>query len=287
MNPTYFALLLTISIALFHRGQRLLISGILITTCLALYQDIVSIEGTVYLGAFSLSTAFYFAPPKDNKLIKTLSFILTASMIFGFLSHKISGFSKILLLNNVTLSKLSCPFSVYTPFDKTMVSLILYYVSTFYQAREVITWRAIKQAIYLLLRCILCVLPITLLTEQIQFDPKFSYASVIWMINNFFCTCFAEEVIFRGFLQQTLLDMMPKSNKFAYITIFIVGLVFGLLGHIRGGMIYALLASICGIFYGYTYYKTRQIICPMIVHVGINLLHALLFTYPNTIGTCK
>ncbi|MFP3120439.1 CPBP family intramembrane metalloprotease [Rickettsia sp. R2] len=87
----------------------------------------------------------------------------------------------------------------------------------------------------------------------------------------------AEEVFFRGFLQRTLQNLLPKQQILAVI---IASLILG--SHIfsRQTNIYIALSTICGFFYGYAYYKTDKILCSVIVHFGLNLCHVLLFTYP-------
>ncbi|HJD61852.1 MAG TPA: CPBP family intramembrane metalloprotease [Rickettsia endosymbiont of Columbicola hoogstraali] len=101
------------------------------------------------------------------------------------------------------------------------------------------------------------------------------------MINNFFFVCFSEEVFFRGFIQRTLQNLLPKQQMLAVI---ITTLIFGAM-HYRGGLTYIALSSIGGFFNGYTYYKTNRILCTRIVHFALNLFHILLFTYPALIKT--
>lgn len=59
-------------------------------------------------------------------------------------------------------------------------------------------------------------------------------------------------------------------------------LLFGL-AHFKAGLAYMIFASIAGAFYGLTYQKTRRILCSILVHFGVNLIHLIFFTYPATI----
>jgi|GEM_PF-862976 len=139
----------------------------------------------------------------------------------------------------------------------------------------------IKYTLFLLLSCIAIIIILALTSGYAIFEPKIPSILTIWMINNFFFICFSEEVFFRGFLQKTLQNLLPKQQILAVI---IASLIFGAT-HFQGGLTYIVLSSICGFFYGYTYYKTNKILCSMIVHFGLNLSHLLLFTYPALIKT--
>jgi membrane protease YdiL (CAAX protease family) len=89
----------------------------------------------------------------------------------------------------------------------------------------------------------------------------------------------AEEVIFCGFVQTHLKKFLNEKTNFRTLHITITSLIFGL-AHFKGGVLYVILASICGWFYGYAYERTNRILCAMLVHFGLNLIHLTLFTYP-------
>ncbi|WP_338140494.1 CPBP family intramembrane glutamic endopeptidase [Cardinium endosymbiont of Oedothorax gibbosus] len=104
-------------------------------------------------------------------------------------------------------------------------------------------------------------------------------------MHNFFLVCMEEEIIFRGFLQNALQNALKNyTSKNELWAIIITSSVFGMV-HFQGGLTYIGLATIASVCYGYTYYKTGKILCSMIVHFGLNLLHLLLFTYPMAIGS--
>ena len=101
----------------------------------------------------------------------------------------------------------------------------------------------------------------------------------IWILVNLFFTCLAEEAIFRRLIQQRIYD--PVSGKYALlVSLLVASLAFGL-AHYNGGVLYILLASVAGLFYGYIYYITKIIESAMFLYVLFNLTHLLLFTYPS------
>jgi membrane protease YdiL (CAAX protease family) len=116
----------------------------------------------------------------------------------------------------------------------------------------------------------------------ITYDPKFPDVLLLWAVNNFFFVCFAEEVIFRGFLQNTLKKVLQPITQNVYLPIGITSVIFGL-AHFQGGVSLMVLATIAGFFYGYAYHKTGRILCAMLVHFGLNLFHLLVFAYPAAV----
>jgi len=89
----------------------------------------------------------------------------------------------------------------------------------------------------------------------------------------------AEEVMCRGFLQNTFKEVLKSRHLHIILASFIFGLA-----HFEGGLIYVGLSWIAGILYGYAYDKTNRIISSMIVHCGINSIHFIFFTYPAAIS---
>jgi len=57
-------------------------------------------------------------------------------------------------------------------------------------------------------------------------------------------------------------------------------LLFGA-AHAAGGGVYVLLAAISGLGYAYAYYATQRIEAPIIVHIVVNAVHFIGFTYPH------
>jgi len=88
----------------------------------------------------------------------------------------------------------------------------------------------------------------------------------------------AEEVMCRGFLQNSFKEALKSKN----LHIILASLFFGL-AHFEGGLIYIGLSWLAGILYGYAYDKTGRIMSSMIVHCGINTIHFVFFTYPAAI----
>lgn len=91
-----------------------------------------------------------------------------------------------------------------------------------------------------------------------------------------FFTAWPEEFLFRGLLQN-LLSRASKSDTAGWIS---ASILFGF-SHITNTHFpnwrYVLLASIAGLFYGWTWRKTASIFASALVHAGVDILWHLLF----------
>lgn len=279
LNITYILLITTIIISLFCSNKRVIYSVMSITVLSAFYQGIINIIGLGALAVFSAITYAYFNFPQLNKVIRTLLFILISVCFAVFAFHKVPGFFNVIAISNLQLSELSMPFSMYLNFDKVMPALIIFSLGNLYISEKQESTGVVKYTLFSLLSCIAIIITLVLISGYVLFEPKLPDILLIWMINNFFFVCFSEEVFFRGFIQRTLQNLLPKQQILALL---IASLIFGV-AHFQGGLTYVILSSTCGFFYGYAYYKTNKILCSMMVHFGLNLSHLLLFTYPALI----
>ena len=65
------------------------------------------------------------------------------------------------------------------------------------------------------------------------------------------------------------------------IALSITAVLFGL-AHLPGGIDYVMLATVAGIGYGWSYYRTGHIEAAILTHFTLNALHFLLFTYSGS-----
>lgn len=282
MNLSYVLLGLTVFISLFMKNRNFIVLAILITTVSAFLQGIVSIIGIIVLVFFFALCQTYFSKSTLNKYLKTLLYAVIIILLACVITHSIPGFSNALVIDRLYVSTLSTPFSMYLNFDKTIIALILYVTSGLFLLEEPLNKKSIQQTLFSLLLCIGVILTPGLLSGYIKFDPKVPDILWLWMFNNLVFVSISEEVIFRGFVQNSLKSFLSKKAVSNYLHVIIASIVFGLM-HFKGGVVYILLASVAGGFYGYTYDKTNRIVCAAIVHFGLNLVHLMIFTYPASV----
>jgi membrane protease YdiL (CAAX protease family) len=254
----------------------------------ALYENIITPSGLGSLGLLT-ALAFYFSSSQEadaskdsnslsrlesTKILQLLAWVGILVLSTLAYLHDIPGFSNPKLLSNYSASVASAPFSLYLNFDKTFVALILC-TTVLAPVNFRVRVEDLKIAALSLLACIAVLIPLSLAAGYVAFDPKLSAILPLWVMVNILCVAFPEEVLFRGFLQKNL----EKWTASPYIALGVASLAFGLF-HINGGLFSVALASLAGLFYGYTYQKTNSLFCSTLVHFGVNVIHMCFFTYP-------
>ncbi len=280
MNLSYALLSLTVMLCLFTKNKHFMLSAIFVTTIAALYEGVITspIAICAILSLYAMCHT-YFYHDTLNKYLRAILFAVIIIFITSFIMHMIPGFSNILVIDKVRVSLLSAPFSMYLNFDKTIIALIIYVTSKLFISETYPDKKSIIQTLFTLLVCVVVILIPGLLLGYIKYDFKIPDILWLWVFNNLLFVTFGEEVIFRGFVQNSLKSFLSTKMTNNHLHVVIASLIFGL-SHFKGGIVHIVLASIAGGFYGYTYEKTNRISCAMIVHFGLNLVHLIFFTYP-------
>ncbi|ARP92785.1 hypothetical protein CAL14_16290 [Bordetella genomosp. 9] len=100
----------------------------------------------------------------------------------------------------------------------------------------------------------------------------------LWLLNNLLLVTFAEEALFRGYVQGGLSRLLAGRRHGDRLALCLSAALFGM-AHIGGGWQWMLLAGIAGIGYGVAY-RRGGLYAAMLAHFGLNAVHLLLFTYP-------
>lgn len=94
----------------------------------------------------------------------------------------------------------------------------------------------------------------------------------------YFLVALPEELLFRGIIQNLISKILSKTHRF--IPLLIASVIFGL-SHWNNfspaDWRYVFLATVAGIFYGFTYMKTGKTTVSALVHCGVNFCWAILF----------
>lgn len=277
----------TIVMALLSKKKRFTYLCIIATNLVGWYQGVIDSIGIFFLALFTTLNYIYLYF-RLNKFLNTLLCIIIYTFIVAATLHYLPGFCKVLVIHEAKLSSLSIPFSMYLNFDNPMVILIVYCMSKLYFLEKNNTLscqQLIKYTVVPYISSIPFIFIPGYLSGLILFDPCLTNILWIWIMHNFFLVCMAEEVLFRGFLQNAIQNGLTRYGVHDGLwAIILTSLIFGIV-HFKGGVIYMGLAAIAGFLYGYAYYKTGKVVCAMIVHFGVNLLHFLLFTYPMAVAT--
>jgi uncharacterized protein len=137
-------------------------------------------------------------------------------------------------------------------------------------------WGFFVLASFIVFGCI--AIPLGIALRFIAFAPQWHQSSslVFTSLGIFFFTAWPEEFLFRGLLQ----NMLARSSKSDLAGWWTASVIFGF-SHITNmgfpNWRYVLLASIAGIFYGWTWRKTGSIFASAIVHALVDITWHFLF----------
>ncbi|PSS70313.1 CPBP family intramembrane glutamic endopeptidase [Shewanella algae] len=188
--------------------------------------------------------------------------------------HLLPGFDNLKLLDKVQASSGSAPFSMYLNLDKPL-SLFLLLLAWPLVAG---TPKPLPRRKIILLALLFAATPALLglasLSGAINWDPKLPGWWWLFALNNLLLTCVAEEVLFRGALQQYLV-----KRGGALLGITLASVLFGL-AHLAGGWTLALFAALAGVLYGLVFQLSGRLWLAALCHFCLNFCHLLLFSYP-------
>jgi len=212
-----------------------------------------------------------------KKIIFHIVFIITCSLL---LLHEFPFISSLnqKVFDAIKFAEDSQAFTMYINVDKPLISLLVFIFFGFSLGRPVSLKSIIKPTLINLVLCSSIILSIALYLGAIRWDPKLPPESLVFLLNNLFIVCVAEEAFFRRYIQGHLQGLF-KLRSGAFMALLVASIIFGL-AHFKGGALMVALSSVAGLFYGLAYLKTGRIEAAVLTHFGFNLIHFLLFSYP-------
>lgn len=236
--------------------------------------DPVAISALVVLGG-----AAYACVNAPRAWLRGIYGVLTGVLALALAMHKLPGFSNPLLLDHVVLSEGAAPFTLYANFDKGAVGLVLLALL----CKRVNSWAELRAVLRrtapVLLLTVAATLGIALALGVVGIDAKLPQHALLFISVNLLFTVVAEEAFFRGFVQARLACLLARFNWGAWLAIVLSALLFGA-AHLGGGVRYGILAAIAGLGYAWAYQRTQRIEAAILVHIALNAVHFIGFTYP-------
>ncbi len=213
-------------------------------------------------------------------------FCLCALAILGlaFGLHVLPGFENHAFLQAYQLNAASAPFSIWFNYDKALFGLLVF--GLLFHDGVIRGWAEFKDFVlrvrWLLVLGIAGVYAVGLGIGYAQFDWTPSMVFWPWVLKNLFFTVIAEEMLFRGLIQQHLArSFSSKSGQ--HLAVVIAALLFGF-AHIAGGWSYVLLSTLAGLVYGYSFKISGKIEGAIAAHLLLNVVHFLCFSYPYSLS---
>jgi len=199
-------------------------------------------------------------------------------------AHLIPGFNNWKVVDSVSLTETSLPYSMYLNMDKTLVGLAILGLG-FPLIKSLKEWGSVlRSTLPIFLVGLIALASVSQTFGYTHWNLKFPELFFVWALINLIFTCVSEEAFFRGFLQRNLFKMLQKYKYGNILSIITVSILFGL-AHFAGGFKYVILSTIAGIAYGYAYQKTERIEASILCHFGVNTFHFIFLTYPALANT--
>lgn len=202
--------------------------------------------------------------------------IVLLALAFGL--HRWPGFPSWTLVQQVALSRCSQPVQWTLHLDKAAAGLML----LLWAGRGL--WapgqgsHAMRRCGQLLVAC-MALLALGCVLGFVRWNPAPPPWWPAWLGANIMLTVVAEEVLFRGFMQRELERAWQAYQHGATAAWLLVALLFGA-AHLGGGPVYAVLATLAGLLYGWLWQSSRSLLWPIAAHALLNASHFLLFTWP-------
>jgi membrane protease YdiL (CAAX protease family) len=257
----------------------------------AIWGQVVGIWGVTELMVLAINLQCYvrsddiFYTHWVRIIAKTFSFLAIFMTFEMLLHHQLPGFHNFCALSGVSTSSRAIPFAMWLNFDRTFAAMLLALSLPLRNTSAGgLSW---SKFFGLLAACVVVLTGAGLMTGYVQWDIQWPYFTGLWCVNNLLFVCFSEEVFYRGFLQTQFRKAMPISWHRYGAPIVAASLCFGIDHALKGGAVYGFLAVIAGLFYGYVYQRSGNVIYSMVFHFLVNLIHFIFMTYPASISVLQ
>jgi membrane protease YdiL (CAAX protease family) len=228
----------------------------------------------------ALASAAVVAATSSKPAKRIMAGIFTAVLALALATHWLPGFDNPVWLRRVVFSPGAAPFTQYANLDKGAAGLILVALL----CNRVRSWREfgamLGKSWLVMAVTLLAVFGLGVRLGLVRLDVKFSALTWQFLAINLFFTVVAEEAFFRGLLQERLARALAGSSWGAWIAVALSAVLFGLV-HLGGGPLLALMAGVAGIGYALVYQLTRRIEAAILLHILVNGVHVIMFTYPS------
>ncbi|WP_159972316.1 CPBP family intramembrane glutamic endopeptidase [Pseudomonas sp. 8Z] len=202
-----------------------------------------------------------------DSLWRTL--VLLASIALA--AHLVPGFTASELWPPRTISQDAPPYALRLSWDKALVGMALL---AWWLGRPSPAHGDWRRALPFSLTTLLLTPPTAWLIGVVAWQPKWPDGLLLWLAVNLGVAVLAEELLFRGLLQPALITRLGT-----WPGLLLTAALFGA-AHLPFSPTFALVATLAGLGYGLVFQRSGQLRWAIALHVGVNLLHFLLLSYP-------
>lgn len=242
-----------------------------------LISGVLHAPALIALAAFA--AAAWLTVGARQKYLRVLFGIVTLLLGFALAIHRLPGFNNPVVIAGAMFSPDAARFTQYANFDKGTVGLML----LAFLCSRMRAWAelsgVLKQTLPVLTVTLVAVLGAAAGVGFVHPQFKLPEVTLLFLAVNLFFTVIAEEAFFRDFIQARIAASLTRVRHGGLIAAACSALLFGA-AHLAGDPVYALLAFIAGLGYAYAYYKTQRVEAPILIHIALNIVHFVGFTYP-------
>jgi len=228
----------------------------------------INLSGLLWIGILALTCLAYV-----RKIYPLLSYSLLVLIPLLMALHILPGFNNLPILKQVQVSVDAVNYSMYLNLDKISAGIMLFWFLFNNEQRQVFKISIIKKALPVF--AVSCMLVFSLASlSLIKIDIKILSIFPVFLLSTFLFTSMAEEVYFRGVIQNKLMGFNVA------VAIIVSAMLFALAHSGTGRLDYVLVAMIAGTGYALIYHRTHSVGASIISHGLLNSIHFLFFTYP-------
>lgn len=242
-----------------------------------------ALHASGWLALILLLLAAWGYQQAPQRSVRVLAGVLTLLLALALAMHKVPGFVNPVLLKGVLVSPDAIPFTQYANLDKACVGLVLLALVSQRIASMAQLRAALRTAAPIAGVTVVAVMAAALASGFVRVEPKLPAYTLQFVVVNLFFTVIAEETFFRGLIQGQLVRWLgqcwPQARWCGLLAVVISALLFGA-AHLAGGPAYAALAALAGLGYAFAYHATGRIESAIAIHLLVNTVHFIGFTYP-------
>ncbi len=274
----FFSLFSVCCLWLFEKRHFALMSITIAIICGCITNVIDLIALVITAGYFLANYLFY--QRQVGHIISAILAIIIFVVAWMLSSHWIGGFTSWQIIFGEVLSPDAEKFSLFLNIDKVIAGVGIMVFGFIPLKRSVQIRHMIVAMLPSSILCISLISGAAVVLKVVNFDPKFPDLWITWILISLLVHSFAEETIFRYFLQGGVQNVLSTYKYTPIISVIVSSMAFTFY-HAPQPTNFLISVFIASLFFGYVFHKTKRVESSIILHFMVNFVHFFFFTYPS------